>query len=208
LVTGANAGIQIQTVKLKKNQPDCKDYRPVVNFSGSHAVAKSLGLHRKKGGIMSANIMKRKNGAYNVPSTFGGLVDQLFANSLDRFFADDPLPGAMDWSKQVPVNIRETDKTFELSLVAPGLKKEDFKLEVNGDVLTVSFEHREENSDENSYEGWLRKEYRQQSFSRSFNLTDAIDVNKIKATYQDGILMLSLTKKEGAQRISRRIEIN
>ena len=74
---------------------------------------------------MSANIMKRKNGAYNVPSTFGGLVDQLFANSLDRFFGDESMPGTMDWSRSVPVNIRETDKTFELSLVAPGLKKED-----------------------------------------------------------------------------------
>ena len=156
---------------------------------------------------MSANIMKRKNGAYNVPSTFGGLVDQLFANSLDRFFGDESMPGTMDWSRSVPVNIRETDKTFELSLVAPGLKKEDFKLEVNGDILTVSFDHHDENTDENNNEGWLRKEYRQQSFSRSFNLTDAIDVNKINASYNDGILMLTLTKKEGAQRISRRIEV-
>ena len=74
-------------------------------------------------------------------------------------------------------------------------------------MLTVSFEHKEENNQENENEGWLKREYRHQSFSRSFSLDDTIDANKISAKYQDGVLHLSLPKKEGAQKISKNIEI-
>jgi HSP20 family protein len=168
-----------------------------------------FGKWLKKGGFMTTNIMKRKNGANPVPATtFGGLVDQLFQNSMDRFFGqEDPYLRNSGWNRSVPVNVRETDKSFELEVVAPGLKKQDFKLEVSGDILTVSFDHKEETNQENQEEGWLRKEYRQQSFSRSFNLGESIDVNKIAASYNDGILSLNLPKKEGAQRISRSIEV-
>jgi HSP20 family protein len=105
------------------------------------------------------------------------------------------------------VNVQETDKSYEMDLVAPGLKKEDFKISVNGDMLTVAFEHKEENNQENKEEGWLRREFRMQSFSRSFSLDDSVDMNKIAASYKDGLLHLSLPKKEGAQRINRTIEI-
>ncbi len=151
-------------------------------------------------------IMKRDNGNSNMPSTFTGLVDQLFQDNLTRFFNDDFWgSGSVSRSSQVPVNIKETDKTYEMELVAPGLKKEDLKLNVSNDMLTVSFEHKEENNQEN--EGWLKREYRHQSFSRSFSLDDTIDANKISAKYLDGVLHLSLPKKEGAQKISKNIEI-
>jgi len=152
--------------------------------------------------------MKRDNGSSNMPSTFTGLVDQLFQDNLTRFFNDDFWgSGSVSRSSQVPVNIKETDKTYEMELVAPGLKKEDLKLNVSNDMLTVSFEHKEENNQENENEGWLKREYRHQSFSRSFSLDDTIDANKISAKYQDGVLHLSLPKKEGAQKISKNIEI-
>ena len=157
---------------------------------------------------MTTNIMKRRNGIQNAPATFGGLVDQLFLNSLDRFLDDEPLFKTQGSASSVPVNIRENDKSFEMSFSAPGLKKEDFKLEIKGDLLTVSFEHQEENSNEDNQEGWLRREFRHESFSRSFTLNDSIDANKITAQYNNGILLLTLPKKEGAQRISRMIEIN
>jgi HSP20 family protein len=154
------------------------------------------------------SIMKRENGNANMPSTFTGIVDQLFQDNLSRFFNDDFWGfSGLNRSVQVPVNIKETDKTYELELVAPGLRKEDLKLNVSGDALTVSFEHKEENNQGNEREGWLKREYRHQSFSRSFNLDDTIDANKITAKYQDGILHLSLPKKEGAQKISKNIEI-
>jgi HSP20 family protein len=161
----------------------------------------------KKGGIMTS-IMKRESGNSNMPTTFTGLVDQLFQDNLSHFFKDDLWGfGGVNRSFQVPVNIKETDKTYEMQLVAPGLSKEDLKLNVSNDLLTVSFEHKEENNQDNEQEGWLKREYRHQSFSRSFNLDDTIDANKISAKYQDGVLNLSLPKKEGAQKISKNIEI-
>jgi HSP20 family protein len=159
---------------------------------------------------MNTNIMKKNNGNSAMPvRSLTGWMDHVLQNNLNRFFNDD-FWGAdtlLSNSSSVPVNIRETDKTYELQLVAPGLKKEDFKLQLNDDLLTVSFEHNEQNEEEDKKEGWLRKEYRTQSFSRSFNLTDSVDVQKINASYREGILNVTLPKKEGAQRISRNIEI-
>ena len=157
------------------------------------------------------NIMKKENGGVRTaPNSFSGLVDQIFQDNLGRFFDDTAWGFNGDrrlTGNQVPVNVKETDKSYELDLVAPGLKKEDFKVNVNGDHLTVSFEHKEENSQENKDEGWIRNEFRLQSFSRSFSLDDSVEMNKITATYRDGLLHLSLPKKEGAQRINRTIEI-
>ena len=157
---------------------------------------------------MNNAVMKRDNG--RTPATsFSGLVDQLFENNLNRFFNDD-LWGfnGLQQATNVPVNLQETDKTFVLEVVAPGLKREDFRLNVNGDMLMVSFDHKEKEQHESKDEGWLRKEYRKRSFMRSFNLDDSVDTGKISAKYLDGILYVTLPKKEGAQRISRNIEIS
>ena len=157
------------------------------------------------------NIMKRENGGARVaPNAFGGLIDQIFQDNLGRFFDDTAwgFNGNRSLSRnQVPVNVKETDKSYEMDIVAPGLRKEDFKISVSGDMLTVTFEHKEETNQENKDEGWLRKEFRMQSFSRSFSLDDSVDMNKITASYKDGLLHLSLPKKEGAQRVNRSIEI-
>jgi len=153
-----------------------------------------------------ANIMKRANA--NQPATFGSVVDQIFQNSLSRFFDDDfrgfDGPGSL---MNVPVNLRETDKSYEMELMAPGLKKNDFQLHVAGDMLTVFFEHKQESKEDDKNEGWLRREYRKQSFSRSFNLDDSVDPAKVSARYEDGVLHLSLPKKENAKRISRTIDV-
>jgi HSP20 family protein len=154
-------------------------------------------------------LMKRTNGNGNMPATtFNGLVDKIFQNNVNRLF-DDDFWGFTNVSQNVsvPVNVKETDKSYELELVAPGIKKEDFKINVHGDTLTVSFEHQEEQNQQNKEEGWLRKEYQKRSFTRTFHLDEAIDANKIIANYGDGILHLSLPKKEGAQTFSRTIEI-
>lgn len=150
------------------------------------------------------NLMKRNASA----SSFSGLADRILQNTFNNMFDDDfwgMRAGAS--TPSVPVNIRETDKSFEVELAAPGLKKEDFKININRDVLSVSFERKEENKEENKDEGWLKREFYTQSFSRSFNLDDTIDANKISAAYTDGVLHLTLPKKEGARQISRSIEI-
>lgn len=152
-------------------------------------------------------LMKRANGSMPA-TTFSGLVDKFFQNNVNRIF-DDEFWGfnGIPQNVSVPVNVRETDVSYELQLVAPGLRKEDFVVSLNGDLLTVSFEQKEETSQENKERGWLRKEYQKRSFSRSFSLDEAIDANKIDAKYTDGILHLTLPKKEGAQSLSRTIEI-
>ena len=158
---------------------------------------------------MTTSIIKRNNGSVPVPArTLTNWVDQLLNENLNRFFNDD-FWGFRGVEQQtgVPVNLRETDKTYEMSLVVPGLRKEDFKLNVTNDLLTVSYEQKEEQNQDNQQEGWLRKEYRMQSFSRSFNLDDSVDVSKITASYDNGILHLILPKKETHQKLSKRIEV-
>jgi HSP20 family protein len=150
-------------------------------------------------------MMKKGNGANPPARTLSGWVDTLLQDNFNNFFNDSQW-GFRGLDQQVPVNLRETDKTYEMELVAPGLKKEDFKINVSNNQFTVSVEHKEEKKDEEE-EGWIRNEYRMQSFSRSFTLDDTIDPGKIEATYQNGLLHVTLPKKENAHRISKTIEV-
>lgn len=158
---------------------------------------------------MTTNIIKRNNGTATVPARqFNSWVDQLLQDNLNRFFNDDFWGfSGINQQVNVPVNLRETDKTYEMSLVAPGLRKEDFRLNVTDNLLTISYEQKEKENDQNKEQRWLRKEYRMQSFSRSFTLDDTVDVNKVSASYDNGILHLTLPKKESAQRLTKTIEI-
>jgi HSP20 family protein len=151
------------------------------------------------------NIIKKENAR---PATFGSVVDQLFQQNLNRWF-DDGFWGfnGLQTRTGVPVNIRETDKTYEVEVVAPGLNKQDFQLQFSGDTLTISFEHKEEKTDSQENDRWLRKEYRTQSFTRTFTIDETVDVDKAAARYDNGILYLTLPKKEHAQRISRTIQV-
>ncbi len=152
------------------------------------------------------NMIKKDNGRQ--PATFGSVVDQIFQNNLSRFFDDEfwGFNGTLN-KNQVPVNVRETDNSYEIQLIAPGLKKNDFQLNIAGDTLTVSLTHAEENRQENQSDNWLTQGYKIQEFSRSFSLSDTIDASKIYAKYEDGILKLHLPKKENAQKVSREITI-
>ena len=155
---------------------------------------------------MTNTIAKRQHDNENV--SFGNVVDNIFQNSLRRFFDDnfwdiDPLTG----SGSVPVNIREKEEQYEVDIVAPGCRKEDFNINIKGNMLTISFNHKEENNQGDQKAGWVRNEYLQRSFSRSFTLDETVDVNKIQATYTDGILRIALGKNEKAKPVSRTIEI-
>jgi HSP20 family protein len=155
------------------------------------------------------NIIKRDKA--NKPATFGSVVDQIFQNNLDRFFEDDfwssDLAGKNNPRGNVPVNIQETDKSFEMELYAPGLNKSDFQLNIEGDMLTVSFQKKTEKNQESEQKGWVRQEYSLQNFSRSFSLGDTVNSAKIQARYENGVLYIELPKKEHAQTISRAIDI-
>jgi HSP20 family protein len=150
------------------------------------------------------NIIKKTD---NRPTAFGSVVDELFQTNLNRFF-DDRSWGfnGLQTDTRVPVNIQENDTAYEIQVIAPGLKKEDFNLAFNGDTLTVSFEHTEQKTD-GDQKKWIRREYRSASFSRSFTVDNTVNVDKANARYENGILLLTLPKKEEAKRLSRKIEI-
>ena len=98
------------------------------------------------------------------------------------------------------VNITENKDEFMVSLAIPGMKKEDFNIDIEGNMLTISSE--KEESKEDKDEKYTRKEFNYSSFSRSFSLPDEVNMEKIDARYVDGVLKLSLPKKEEAKKIA------
>ncbi len=141
-----------------------------------------------------------------------------FLNSFPTLFDDFLNRDLFDWRQSnfsnsgttVPaVNIKETKDGFHVEMAAPGMKKEDFKIELEGNLLTISSErtNQQEENDENRYS---KKEYSYESFQRAFTLPkDVVDADKINARYQDGLLQLVIPKKEEAkQKPPRMIQIS
>jgi len=155
---------------------------------------------------MTTTIAKRQNG--NPSVSFGNVVDNIFQNSLRRFF-DDNFWDTERYltSGNVPVNVREKEHQYEMDVIAPGCRKEDFNINISDNMLTVSFEQKQQNTNQPD-DFWVRNEYLQRSFARSFTLDDSVDAGKISATYTDGILRLILPKNEKAKKLSKQIEIS
>ncbi len=102
-------------------------------------------------------------------------------------------------------NILEKEESYEIELAAPGMKKDDFKLEVEKNILSVVFEKKEEDKKEEIE--YLQREFEMDGFTRSFTIPETADVEKIKARYDNGILFISIPKMEKA-RLSREIKIS
>ena len=138
-------------------------------------------------------------------------VSERMPSVFDDFFKpwNEWFDGGL-WGKtmNIPaVNIKEHEDEFIVSLAAPGLKKEDFKIDVDGNMLTISSE-KEETKDEKDTR-FTRKEYNYSSFSRSFTLPEEINKEKIVAKYENGLLKLSLPRKEEAKKtIAKHISVN
>ena len=102
---------------------------------------------------------------------------------------------------EVPaVNITEEKGQYLVSLAAPGMKKDDFRIDVDGNMLTISSQQEEEK--EETEKRFTRREYSYSSFSRSFTLPDEINKEKIEAKYEEGILKVSLPRKEEAKKLT------
>jgi HSP20 family protein len=130
-----------------------------------------------------------------------------FSSLLDEFFNETPVKWAKDWNGQFAptVNIHETDEAFHLDMNAPGRIKEDFKLSVEDNVLTIAFEKKEEK--ENETFRTIRREFSFESFKRSFNLGEEINADDIQAKYESGILKLYMPKKPVVKESVRQINI-
>ena len=131
-------------------------------------------------------------------------VNPFFNDVFDSILNDSFLSDKL--ATRVPaVNIAETENEFHIEMAAPGLKKDDFKISLDKNVLSVSAEKKAENVDEGKK--YSKKEYSYNSFVRSFTLPESVDHSKIEAEYTDGILKLSIAKKEDAKIQSREIAV-
>lgn len=111
-----------------------------------------------------------------------------FNEALDRFWSDENI----NWMPSV--NIKEGAEDFKIDMAVPGMDKKDFNIEVENGVLTVSGERKEEVTEEN--EKHTRREFHYGSFKRSFSLPESANNEKISANYNNGILSLTIAKKE------------
>lgn len=129
--------------------------------------------------------------------------------TLDSFLDNllNDLPVVNNNSMNLPaVNISETNDDYELEFNVPGRKKEDFKITVDKNILTVSFEKKEEQKEESKQ--FIKREFRSNSFKRSFTLDEKINAEAINAKYENGILFLTLPKKEEVKVLPKEIAIS
>src|SRR5437764_156465 len=142
--------------------------------------------------------------------------NEMFPNMSSLF--DDLLPRELwNWglsnnsvtNTTLPaVNIRETNENFEVEMAAPGMNKNDFKIELDGNTLTISSE-RKNDWQEREGERYTRREFSYESFKRTFQLPkDVVDIEKIQAKYENGVLNLVVPKKEEVKQKPRMIEIS
>jgi HSP20 family protein len=103
-------------------------------------------------------------------------------------------------------NIHETPEAYHLELNVPGRSKEDFKIQIEQGLLTISFDKKEQSSQTDDYKT-LRREFEYKSFKRSFSVEDKVDVEGIQAKYENGILKLLLPKKEESKPSAKQISI-
>ena len=131
-------------------------------------------------------------------------------NLFDDFFTKDlinwGLANNSNTNTTIPaVNIKESANNFEVEVAAPGMKKEDFKVELDGNTLTISSEMRNENEQQEG-ERYTRREFSYQSFQRTFTLPrNVVDVEQINARYEKGVLRLLIPKREEAKQKPRRM---
>ena len=110
-------------------------------------------------------------------------------------------------SSMPAVNLSENENNYDVEVVAPGYKKEDFKLKVNDDILTISAESKNERAEGSDGREYSRREYTCSSFTRSFKLPDNAKDDAIAAKYHDGILEINIPKTEKDVKASKEINI-
>lgn len=132
---------------------------------------------------------------------------------FDDMFRTDWLGGTTNVNRigtSIPaVNILESDDHFMVAVAAPGKTREDFKIELDNVVLTISSEEKKEKESGEKNGRFTRKEFSYSNFKRAFSLPESIDSNKISASYNNGVLEINLPKREEAKvQAKRMIEIS
>ena len=128
-----------------------------------------------------------------------------FPDIFEPFFNDNFWGLNSKWNNIPAANIIEEDNDYALEIAAPGYDKKDFKIDLDNNVLTVSSQKEEKHEEQNK--DYNRREFAAHSFSRSFTLPETIESEKIKATYENGILHIILPKVEEVKKEKKEIEI-
>ena len=137
-----------------------------------------------------------------VNRTFNNLMDDFFTTMPSIFNNEQGVAGHRHYA---PVNITETENDYVLELVAPGLEKEDFSVNLDKNILTISAEKKAQT--ENETGKVIRREFRHQSLKRSFTVDEKIDAQNIVAKYINGVLTLNLPKKPEVKEATKQITI-
>jgi len=120
--------------------------------------------------------------------------DKLFGKNWLETFKGPEMPAA---------NVIENEKEFQIDLAAPGLDKKDFQIEISNGILHIAAEKKEEKKEEKG--NYMRREFSYSSFERSFQLPDSVKADDIKSKYGDGILHVTLPKKETAKNAPKKV---
>ncbi len=146
-------------------------------------------------------IRRNQNYFPSFPSFFDNFVSRDLTDWNNRNYSntDTTLPA---------VNVKEDDEKYQIDVAVPGMKKEDFKIKLENDVLTISSERKEDKEEKNG--NYTRREFSYQSFQRSFSIPEGHIVgDKITASYKDGVLQIELPKREEVKpQPPKEIEIN
>ena len=129
-------------------------------------------------------LMVRRNTQPTIADLFSNFFDSELMDKFDRSLKFSP-----------KTNIVETDKAYRVDLMVPGFDKEDFNINIENDVMTISA-HKEEKNEEKDGDKVVFSEYRVEDFERSFTLSQDVDSNKIEAAYENGILKVNIPKKK------------
>ena len=142
----------------------------------------------------SNRIPSQKNRTFPV---INDLFNEMFENSISQDFRKWNMPA---------VNIINYDDKFELHLAAPGMKKEDFKLNIEGDQLTISVSKEVETKEVQG--NYSRREFQFSSFNRRFTIPDDVNKDEIKAAYENGILLIKIPRQADVKTKSREIKLS
>jgi HSP20 family protein len=133
------------------------------------------------------------------PSLMEDFVTPSWTSDLMRQWFDDTRLGTGRIGTSLPAtNISETDDDIVIEVAAPGMEKKDFKVEIQNDMLRIAYE-KQTKDEQNNRNDW-RREFNYESFDRSFTLPAMAESEKVEATYQDGILKITVPKKEEARK--------
>lgn len=136
-------------------------------------------------------------------------IPSFFDDNLMKDWFNWPLTNNTERGSVPAVNVKETNDSYELEVAAPGMSKQDFKVELDNNLLVISAEKEHKHEDQNDQGGYTRREFNYQSFVRTFSLPERlVQGDQISARYHDGILHITVPKTEEAKvKPAKQIEI-